>query len=198
MKINNSEHTKHPWVVHELLSDFELEDVWQFPVVLQPHHTLSSFRSQFTNSTEELAEKGMAGVLFRFRTFLGRIFKWDEKTVHKALVPGSIRERYAQANNLTFADLPDPGKEDFIPVYDLPNESMAEIENATVHAAMHLGRVPLQKDAYAVQMAVYVKPKGFLGKFYMLLIKPFRLLIVYPTMMRMAGKKWRNYLESKS
>jgi hypothetical protein len=40
-------------------------------------------------------------------------------------------------------------------------------------------------------MAVYVKPRGVLGKGYMLLIKPFRYLIVYPALMREFERAWK-------
>ena len=47
--------------------------------------------------------------------------------------------------------------------------------------------------SYGVRMAVYVKPKGLLGKAYMLLIKPFRLWIVYPSLIKMAKHEWESY-----
>jgi hypothetical protein len=40
-------------------------------------------------------------------------------------------------------------------------------------------------------MAVLVKPNGLLGTVYMAAIKPFRYLIVYPTLMREIGRDWR-------
>jgi len=39
-------------------------------------------------------------------------------------------------------------------------------------------------------MAVYVKPRGRLGETYMMLIQPFRHLIVYPALMRQIGHAW--------
>ena len=46
-------------------------------------------------------------------------------------------------------------------------------------------------------MAIYVKPKGTFGKLYMLAIKPFRLLIVYPALLKSIKKKWEQYLENE-
>jgi hypothetical protein len=40
-------------------------------------------------------------------------------------------------------------------------------------------------------MAVCVKPRGLLGTGYMAAIKPFRHLIVYPTMLRGIERAWR-------
>jgi hypothetical protein len=46
-------------------------------------------------------------------------------------------------------------------------------------------------------MAVYVKPKGLLGKLYMKLIKPFRHWIVYPALMKEAKVCWERYLTNQ-
>lgn len=46
-------------------------------------------------------------------------------------------------------------------------------------------------------MTVYVKPKGVFGYLYMLAIKPFRLLIVYPTLMKALKMQWDNFIQNK-
>ena len=194
MRIDSKEHNKHPWISHKLLQDFKVEDVWQLPVVLQAEHSLSLVQEQFSKATRKIESKGPAGLLFRLRFFLGRIFKWDEKVKITRIIPGSIRERYAKAETLVYEQLPDPGDGNFVPVYNLNEESLVEIENATVHAAIHFGRVPLEEGAFTIQMTIYVKAKGIFGHIYMWLIKPFRWLIVYPTLMRVIGKSWKLYL----
>lgn len=199
MKIKNEEHYKQDWIVHHLLGDFEVEDVWQFPVELQNEHTISIFQAQLFEAMEQLSQKGVAGLLFKLRTFLGQLFKWDtpsQLTLESTLKKGSIRERYAQQFQLSEADLLPVGAAEFEPVYALDNESLAEIKNETVHAGLHLAKVPFNRE-YTVQMAVYVKPKGRLGKYYMALIKPFRLAIVYPAMMRLVGKHWQAFLDEE-
>jgi hypothetical protein len=75
------------------------------------------------------------------------------------------------------------------------NETLREISNSTVHAFMHLGRVPISTTHWSPQIGVYVKPRGRLGRFYMSLISPFRRYIVYPAMMRSAKQGWPNYAE---
>ena len=196
MQIDNKEHFKQKWIVHELLAEFEVEDVWEFPVTLKDRHTIPLFQNQLFSAMEQLSQKGLPGMLFKLRFFLGELFGWDKAidTSKKTLKKGSIRERYALQNNIKESELIPIGNAEFEPVYEEDTESLAEISNATVHAGLHLSKVP-KGEAYSVQMAVYVKPKGYLGKFYMALIKPFRLAIVYPAMMRMVGKHWVNYLE---
>ncbi len=197
-KIDNDQHRNHPLRVHGLLSDFELKDVWQPKISLASVHSIQLFMDQFAKTNTQLLNQSIAGLLFKIRFFIGRLFKWDEKTLQNQLIPGSIRHRYAQQENLTYADLPHPGSESFIPVYQLENEFLSEIENSTVHGALHLSRIPSGHDTWAIHMTVYVKPKGWLGKFYMALITPFRLWIVYPALMRAVRKNWEAYLRSTS
>jgi hypothetical protein len=56
---------------------------------------------------------------------------------------------------------------------------------------MHIGWVPDGNGGYRAQMAVLVKPNGRLGSLYMLAIKPFRYLGVYPALMRSIGREWQ-------
>ena len=100
IKIDKQLHLDQPWVAHSLLPDFDIEDVWRVPVELKKEHSLAIFLSQFISSNERVTQKGMAGLLFRFRLFLGKVFKWDKKKQIDHLLAGSIRERYAQAKNL--------------------------------------------------------------------------------------------------
>lgn len=193
-KIDEREHLAQPLRVHSLLTDFELEDVWHVPVKLTSAQSLQLFMDQFTKTNESTVSTGITGLLFKFRLFLGRVFKWDEKVSQDHLIPGTIRHRYAQAETLKYDGLPAPGSGSFIPVYKLENEYLSEIENSTVQAALHLSRVPSGKDSWTIHMAVYVKPKGVFGKSYMMLITPFRLWIVYPALMRAARKNWERYI----
>jgi hypothetical protein len=193
IKIDKLEHFKHSFRVHSLLADFELEDLWQIPVTLTSNQSLHLFIEHFNKSSVKIIDKGVAGFLFRIRLMLGKLLNLeDEKLFVAKLIPGSIRHRYAYEEGLGFDDLPTPGKGnlDFEPVYVLENEHLSEIENKTVHAALHFSRVPISETTWGVRMAVYVKPKGLLGKAYMLLIKPFRLWIVYPALMKHVKYEW--------
>jgi Protein of unknown function (DUF2867) len=60
---------------------------------------------------------------------------------------------------------------------------------------MHLGWVSDGAGGYRGQMAALVKPNGLLGKAYMAAIKPFRYLIVYPALMRMIEREWRERVD---
>jgi hypothetical protein len=84
----------------------------------------------------------------------------------------------------------------FTSVYQTHDEWVSEIANSTVHSLMHIGWVPDDSGAgYHAQMAVLVKPNGLLGKAYMAAIKPFRLLFIYPALMRSIERQWQKRLE---
>jgi len=78
----------------------------------------------------------------------------------------------------------------FIPLYRTDDEWAAEISNATVHGVLHLAWVEEGGGRHRAHMAVYVKPRGRRGKAYMMLIGPFRHLIVYPSLTRAIGRAW--------
>ena len=80
-------------------------------------------------------------------------------------------------------------------LYLTDDEFAAEGANRTVHGIMPLGWVPDGAGGYRGQMAVLVKPNGLLGKAYMAAIKPFRYLIVYPALMRMIERGWRERVD---
>lgn len=77
-------------------------------------------------------------------------------------------------------------------LYLMDDEFAAEGANRTVHGIMHLGCVSDGRGGgYRGQLAVLVKPNGLFGKAYMAAIKPFRYLIVHPTLMRLIEREWR-------
>jgi hypothetical protein len=90
-------------------------------------------------------------------------------------------------------DAPTPDFEalPFTPLYLLDDEFAAEVANRTMHGVLHLGWVPDEAGGFRGQMAVLVKPNGALGTAYMAAIRPFRHLIVYPAMLREAGRAWQ-------
>lgn len=200
MRIDIEEHNKHQWRVHSLLPDFEVEDVWELPITLEDDHSIEQVQDLFVETLKNVGSTGVTGALFKLRFYLGRVFNWDEPIATNpdyGLKEGSIRARYAEQECIFSKDMPTKGFADFEPVYLMPNEALLEIENATVHAALHLGKVVRKDGSYTAQMTVYVKTKGFLSKVYMMAILPFRWYIVYPTMLNTIKKQWEQKLEAK-
>jgi Protein of unknown function (DUF2867) len=189
MRLPNAAHTGLPWRIHDLTRDFRLEDVWALPT--------PGGRDDFPRLVQAIASgdpsrgrSRAARALFAIRWKVGELLGWDAPesglgsrvpTLRDRL-PADLRDAPPLAG---FDALP------FKPLYLLEDEFAAEIANQTVHAVMHLGWVSDPSGGYRGQMAVYVKPNGRLGNGYMAAIRPFRHLIVYPSMMRAIGASWR-------
>ena len=202
MRRPNADHLSQPWRVHDLARDFDLLDVWRFPIRAPetvPFEVFLEFMAR--NQADLLSGRGPAALLFRLRGLLGRIFRWDETGDRtRAPSPDGVRRRVAgNVPGGVGGEAPGADREaadDALPfetVYRTSDEQLAEIQNATVHALMHLGRVH-DGEGWSPQMAVYVKRKGLLGRVYMALIGPFRHAIVYPAMMRSAERGWPRFL----
>jgi hypothetical protein len=192
MRLSNAAQEARPWRVREIAPDFTLEDVWALPV----HGGAGDFQMllELMTSGDPAHGKSLATrVLWRVRWRLGSWFGWDDAAA-KLPIPGTDELSLAQrlpddlldtAANLDFGSLP------FTPLYRTDDEFAAEISNQTVHGVMHLGWTEQRDGRYQGQMAVYVKPRGRLGKAYIALIKPFRRLVVYPAMMRQIERAWK-------
>lgn len=189
------DHDVSSWRVHEHAEGFELLDVWRFPVEIPaeiPLATFLAFRTELLSKFTQ--ERSLAGALFALRGWLGKIFGWDDAGENAGDRAGRGDSESAE------------GGVPFEPVYRTSEEELLEIENATVHAFMHIGRVSLEGSRagpeegaglWAPQMGVYVKRKGLLGRAYMAAISPFRHGIVYPSMMRAVARDWPAYLEKQ-
>ena len=211
MRLPVEEHLNHEWRVHSLASDFDLLDVWRFPIELDNRVSLDDFLRFMLSLQRNLADsRGATGALFRLRRVLGRLFGWDDESPasSQALpIPGCVEttirarltddetERMDGASSPVGTHADDGDESPFKPVYQRESEFLSEISNSTVHALLHLGRVSISETHWSPQMGVYVKARGRLGRFYMGLIAPFRHYIVYPAMMRAAEKRWPDYAE---
>ena len=207
MRLPNAAHGSRPWRVHEITHDFILEDVWALPVqgdAAEFKAWLSLVLSFDPTNPQSLA----ARTLWRLRDLLGRwcglgrigalvddgrrgaadgmaIPGTDEASLVGRL-PDDLRNTVA---DLRFDSMP------FVPLYRTDVEFAAEVSNRTVHGVMHLAWVDQGNGRYQGQMAVYVKPRGLVGKGYMALIKPFRYWVVYPALMRQVGRIWSDRTE---
>jgi Protein of unknown function (DUF2867) len=188
-RLPKSAHFSRPWRIHEIASDFRLEDVWALPTPGGPDDfpRLLELMARFD------AERGsspVARALFAIRWKVGALMGWDKDDSGLGARVPTLRDRLP-------ADLRDapagPGSDSFpfVPLYETGDEAALEIANRTVHGVLHLGWVPDGAGGYRGQMAVLVKPNGPLGAAYMVAITPFRHAIVYPQMLQAIGRAWR-------
>ena len=185
IRLPRSAHTSRPWRIHELTSDFRLEDVWQLPGAGGP--------DDFPQLVEKLAafdpsqhSPPAVRALFAIRWKLGEVLGWDRPDSGLGSRVSTLRDRLPAdlrdaPSGPPFEALP------FSPLYLLDDEWAGEIANRTMHGVMHVGWVPDEAERFHAHMAVYVKPNGLLGIAYMAAIRPFRHLIVYPSMRSAQG-----------
>lgn len=189
MRVPHTEHTSRPWRIHELTQDFRLEDVWELPRVGDPDdfpRLVRLIASRDTSQSSSLTVR----TLFTIRWRIGGLLGWDDPDAGLASRVPTIRDRLP-------ADLRDvpSGPEfralPFTSLYLLKDEWAAEIANQTMLGVLHIGLVPDQTGGFRARLAVYVKPNGLFGVAYMAAIRPFRYLLVYPSMLRELDRTWR-------
>jgi hypothetical protein len=188
VRLPNSAHTSHPWRIHALTPDFQVEDVWALPA--------SGGASDFPKLVEGFARAGtdespsfLARTLFAIRWKVGELLGWDDTRTGVGSRVSSLRDRLPADLSVTPAG-PQFERLPFSSLYLLEDEWAAEIANSTMHGVLHLGWVPDGNGGFRGQLAVLVKPNGPLGRAYMLAIRPFRHLIVYPALMRQIERDW--------
>jgi Protein of unknown function (DUF2867) len=195
MRIPNSAHQSRPWRIHAIVPDFTLEDVWALPAE-GGAGDFQSLLDLLATSDPASADSLPTRVLWRIRDGLGRVFDLGRVSTPSGgglAIPGSdeisLAERLPDdlrdtAGDVRFGSLP------FVPLYRTRDEFAAEISNPTVHGVVHLAWAERDAGDYRAEMAVYVKPRGALGRGYMALIKPFRYWIVYPALLRQVERTW--------
>ncbi len=188
MTLPKAVHTSRKWRIHDLLSDFRLEDVWELPTPGGPGD-FGRLVEMVVSGDPSQSPSPVVRALFGIRWKLGELLGWDG--------PGEgIDSRVPSLRDRLPADLRDkPGPKfaalPFSPLYLLDDEFAAEIANRTMHGVAHVCWVPEGSGGYRGQMAVYVKPNGALGNAYMAAIRPFRH-VVYPLLMRQLARRWHD------
>ena len=188
MKLPNTAHTDRPWRIHEIAHDFKLEDVWALPTPGGPDDFPRLVRQM---ASGEPSFSGAARTLWKLRWKVGELLGWDDPDAGLGSRVPTLRDRLPAdlrdgPSGPVFDALP------FTSLYLLDDEFAAEIANRTVRSVMHLSWVPDGTGGYRGQMAVLVKPNGLFGTAYWAAIMPFRYLIVYPALMRLIGREWRD------
>lgn len=188
LQLPSSAHSARPWRIHELTRDFWLEDVWALPTPGGPDEFPRLVQSIAAGELSQGTSR-VARTLWEIRWRLGELLGWDDAGSGLGTRVRTLAERMPEdlrsaRSGPRFETLP------FTSLYLLEDEWAAELANRTVHGVMHIGWVADDSGGYRGQMAVLVKPNGLLGASYMAAIKPFRHLIVYPSMMRGLERTW--------
>jgi hypothetical protein len=193
-QISPAEFYALPLRVHTFLADIPLHDVW---VVDLPAHgdgvTLSEFLRRASEKRPHEANAEISGLpaaarmLFRFRFFLGRIFRLEEEP--KDAAAASFGSRLTVEDRARSSVASGTAEGLFRVVYRFENEQLVEIQNRTVHAAA-LSALVERAGSYRFYFAVYVCPRTWITPLYMSLIDPFRRWVIYPALLKKIRADW--------
>lgn len=187
-RLSRAAHTSQPWRVHKLAPDFEIENVWR---VRTPGAGVDDFlpalKVILRTGGKPTGEGPVARFLFALRWKLGSWFGWDRPERGLGTWSTPLTELIAEVSEPLVASRE---SSPFTPVYRMSREAASEMGNATVHGVMHFGWVLGENGDYELRVTVLTKPHGRAGRFYMRLITPFRLLLVWPPMISAWEKRW--------
>ncbi len=191
MRADPADYGRLPLRAHTLLEDVPLHDVWS--VELRgggPGRTLQELRSIV--SMRQLASASRAvGFFFWLRRQLGRLFRWDRGTSDPT--ESTYFQRLTTADRQASVIEPGTSEGPGRTLYASPSESIEEIRNATVHAFSVFALVE-RNQGYRLYWAIYVLPVGWITRWYMRLINPFRRYLIYPAVLRHIGAAWEREL----
>lgn len=181
-------HTSQPWRIHELAPDFELEDVWRVRTPGAGADDFATAVSVILGEGGRPSGEGRVGrFLFGLRWKLGEWFGWDRPERGLRTWSPRLADRVGEASAPILAR---SSASPLSPVYRSSHEAASELANATVHGVMHLGWVRGDDGDYELHVAVLTKPRGRAGRFYLRLITPFRLFLVWPPMIAGWERRW--------
>lgn len=196
MRVSNGVHLAHDWVMTRIASDFTLLDAWDLPATGDPED-FPAFLEVLAGIDPTTSGSRLSDLLFAFRERLGDVLGWDDVAARP--IPGctetSLAERLpdelrgSAATPVLNPELRERAGS-FEPVFRTDDEWVAEISNATVHGALQLCWVRRDSGEHGGRLAVWVKPRGVLGRAYLLGIAPFRHLVVYPALLEHVGRLW--------
>jgi hypothetical protein len=148
--------------VHAFLAGVPLHDVWAVDLPARRSGiTLAEFLRR-NNQGEIVRLPTAARALFRFRLFLGRIFRLEaEPTDAVAAAFANRLTPEDRARSLVAAGTPEGL---FRVVYRFENEQLLEVHNRTVHAAA-LSALVERTDGYRFYFAVYVRQSSWITRF---------------------------------
>ncbi len=187
MRLPVTAYTDEKWRAHEILPDFDVEDVWQVDVDLTPE-SLPKVAEALARGNPSQSPSAIYRFLFAARWLLGSVFGWDKEGKG---TDGRVRSLLARLP-ADLKDKPRPTRgpqSPFTPLYLTDREYAAEIASATSHGVLHVGLVETG-SRYDTRLTVLVKPNGVFGRAYLGFIKPFRYWLVYPPLLKMFAKNW--------
>ncbi|MFX0577049.1 DUF2867 domain-containing protein [Nocardia nepalensis] len=189
-RLPRTAYTEMPWRIHQIAADFHVQDVWTFRAPGAGPDDFPLALATLRGGDGPSAGSTASRFLFAVRWRLGALLGWDRPGAGLGGRVRSLRERLPDdLQDSTGSTVSNDGP--FTRLYELHDEAALELANETVHGVAHFGWVPTS-DGYELRMTVLVEPNGLFGRLYLAGIEPFRLLIVYPAMLRRWNRAWRH------
>jgi len=187
MRVAPEEYRQIPIRAHGLLADVPLHDVWAVDLERRRSaHSLVDLRKLLSKENLQVTNPAVR-LLFGFRWWLGRLFGWDREPAQAS--EESYLHRLSVADRESTLVVPGTLEGPFRILFVSPQESIAEIRNATVHGFSVFALVE-RPSSFRLYWAIYVRPVGRLTAWYMRLIDPFRRVIIYPAVLRHIRAVW--------
>ena len=187
MRVDIAQFRALPLGVHTVLGDVPLKDVSAVDLPGGgPGRTLSDVRALIPPGQIFRANPAVRA-LFALRLWLGRVLGWDGPEHDRPDM--SYLSRVSEAQRERSLVPPGTMEGGFRLLYLLGQESLAEINNATVHAFLCTALCE-RPGGYRLYWAVYVKPASWLTPVYLAVIEPFRRFVVYPALLGRIRRAW--------
>jgi hypothetical protein len=182
-----------PLRAHAILHAARLMDVWAVPLRGGgPGRTVQDVIMMIENSSPTELNPGVRG-LFWLREMLGRVFGWEAPRDAPPTPPAPQSYVHRLPPELAAASHLAPGTQrgPLRVLYQLDDELLAEVLNATAHAFVSFTLRPQDNSPdYLALVAVYVIETKWWTRYYLALIEPFRHYAVYPSLMRTFQRRW--------
>lgn len=174
-----------PWRIHKLAHDFTLLDVWALDTPGDPEG-LSRLAQVIAATDETLLANPAVRALFFVRVRLGQLVERRPATAPWSMrqrLPADLLQGQRGPDVITMVPFPS--------VYLTDVEWVAECSSRLVHMVQHVGWVRDETGRHTAQLATLVRPTSGFGEIYLLLISPFRRLVVGPSLARTIARDWR-------
>lgn len=177
---------RQAWRIHELATDFEVEDSWWIPTPGAGRDDFAQVRAAVEKGSDIDTFGPLVRGLFAVRWWLGVRLGWDR-------AGSGLDERVPSLRRRLPADLVPAAadRQDLLsPVYVTDDEAVSEMASSTVHGLLHLGWDA--GDEPGLLVTVLTRTSGRVGALYMRAIAPFRHVIVWPALTTSWERAWRD------
>ena len=185
-QISTQEFERLPLRVHEFLAGVPLHDVWAVDLP-RPRSGITLDEYLRMASARPLTLPPLARALLNIRLFVGRLLGWDREAAATGLE--TFATRLTDVDHSRSLVLAGTREGLFRVIYRFENEQLLELINRTAHAAA-LSALVETTNAYRFYFGVYVCSVSRFTPVYMVLIDPFRKLVVYPSLLRKVRASW--------